>query len=131
MAFKKTEKKIQLIEGVIEKIEHGEFIQQYVGMPPYRISKIYIDGSPYSFGSAEKEFPVKEGDNVYFRAIPYGPEMKIQNKSLGHKITIPSNDAPKPEISSDILKKLQDKTDQFRISDGSADWMPKGAKIKP
>jgi len=138
MTFNKktNERKPKPVEGIVEKIELGEFVKSdWIGLGEVRVSKIHVGGTPYTYVSGEKDFPVKEGDNVFFRAIPNGKEMKIINKSLGLKL-IPKEsleaqaDKKQPELSSDLLKKFEERNNKFKISDGSADWIPKGARIK-
>lgn len=135
MAFNKktNERKRTLVEGLVEKIELGEFIKSdWLGVGEVRVSKIYVEGTPYKYISGEKDLPVKEGDSVFFRALPNGKEMKIENRSLGLKV-VPQDEkveTQQSDLSSDLLKKLDERNNKFKISDGSADWIPKGAKIK-
>ena len=136
MAFNKktNERKPKPVEGVVEKIELGEFVKSdWIGLGEVRVSKIHVEGTPYTYVSGEKELPVKEGDSVFFRAFPNGKEMKIINKSLGLKVAPQEEkvESQQFDLSADLLKKLDERNNKFKISDGSADWMPKGARIKP
>jgi len=117
--FKKSNfKKPEQVEGIIQKIEVGEVLKgSYLGQSDYRIYTLEVNDKRYDYTlSINDKMEFKEGDNVFFRATKFDKGAKIAHKSLGMKVAIETSQET-PAISDDILKKLQQRSDAFKIDE--------------
>lgn len=135
MGFRDYKKeKPQMVEGLLEKIELGEIKKAaYVGMDNYRIDILTVDSKKYEYLMPVSEaYEVNVGEKVCFRTKS-SQKNSIEKRSLGRKIEIPKQEIKTDEntaVSQDILDKLKKREDAFKITDGSADWVPQGARLK-
>lgn len=68
-----------ILEGVSTEGPHTEWL----GMPPYYIHMLSIDGDEYSYLSADQELGIDIGKKVTFRYKETKKGMFIEKRSLG------------------------------------------------
>ncbi|MCP4596736.1 hypothetical protein [Neptuniibacter sp.] len=69
--------------GVLEKVETDGPHTEWVGMPPYYIHMITVDGEEYSYLSPDKDIEIELGKKVTFRYKETSKGKFIDKRSLG------------------------------------------------
>ena len=69
--------------GVLEGIETEGPFNEWVGMPPYYIHNIQVDGQPYAYLSGDKDLGIEIGKKVTFRYKETSKGNYIDKRSLG------------------------------------------------
>ncbi|MFW1678574.1 hypothetical protein ACFVYJ_12460 [Pontibacter sp. JAM-7] len=69
--------------GVMESVRTDGPFTEWVGMPPYYIHHLLIEGEEYSYLTAEKELEIPLGKKVAFRYKETSKGKMIEKRSLG------------------------------------------------
>ena len=69
--------------GVLESVETEGPFTEWVGMPPYFIHKIQVDGEAFSYLSADQDLGIELGKKVTFRYKETSKGKFIDKRSLG------------------------------------------------
>lgn len=78
---KKPEKNIG--KGVLEKVTTAGPHSKWVGMPPYYIHTLTVEGTDYTYLTGDKELEIPVGEMVTFRYQEYKTGLSIDKRSLG------------------------------------------------
>lgn len=79
--YNKTPKSVG--RGVLEHVDTEGPFTEWVGMPPYYIHKITVDGQVYDYLSADKALDIELGKKVTFRYKETSKGCYIDKRSLG------------------------------------------------
>ena len=69
--------------GILEQVQTEGPFTEWVGMPPYYIHKITVEGDCYSYLSPDKELEIEIGKKVTFRYKETAKGKFIDKRSLG------------------------------------------------
>lgn len=69
--------------GVLESVETDGPHVEWVGMPPFYIHTITVDGEKYSYMSPDKELEIELGKKVTFRYKETSKGNFVDKRSLG------------------------------------------------
>tara|TARA_R110001583_G_scaffold79786_2_gene215225 strand:+ start:3001 stop:3297 length:297 start_codon:yes stop_codon:yes gene_type:complete len=69
--------------GVLESVETEGPFNEWVGMPPYYMHQLNIEGEFYSYLSGDKDLEIEPGKKVTFRYKIFKEKKMIDKRSLG------------------------------------------------
>ena len=70
-------------KGLLEKVTTDGPHSKWVGMPPYYIHTLTVDGEDYTYLTGDKELEIPLGKTVTFRFQVFKNTNSIEKRSLG------------------------------------------------